>query len=205
VAALILSVVILIPIGTVVTRYITTRTNRILEGTGLAKPATNAALKPAEASATAPTSQASTQSMLRNPTKKPGTFFAFIILWQVFRYALAALFLFWVVALVFHFGPNVKQKFRLLSPGSVFTVGTWSLLAVTFRTYVDSYGSYDKTYGAVGGVIILLFFFYIDALVLLIGAEINAEIDCFNREQSCSPNRLPLAETKDTVPGPETP
>jgi membrane protein len=113
--------------------------------------------------------------------------------------------MFWVVALVYHFGPNVKQKFRLLSPGSVFTVATWTLLGIAFRFYVETYGHYDKTYGAVGGVIILLFFFYLDALLLLIGAEINAEVDCAIRAATCSENRLPLAETQDTRPGPETP
>jgi len=207
VAGLIIAVVVLVPVGTVATRVFMTHTNRILEHTGLKKPAKDVTVSPAEASATAPTSQAATQPMLNNPAAQPASFYAFIIFWQVFRYGLGALFLFWVVALVYHFGPNVKQKFRLLSPGSVFTVGAWAFLGATFRFYVDSFshGSYSKTYGAVGGVIILLFFFYLDALVLLIGAEINAEVDCAIREETCSPNRLPLAETKDTVPGPETP
>ena len=63
-------------------------------------------------------------------------------------------------------------------PGAVFTVGVWLLLGVAFRVYVDRFGKYGETYGAVGGVIILLFFFYLDALVLLVGAEINCELDC---------------------------
>jgi len=48
---------------------------------------------------------------------------------------------------------------------------------LVFRIYVDKYGKYGQTYGAVGGVAVMLLLFYLDALVLLIGAEINAEVD----------------------------
>lgn len=183
VAALIISVIILIPVGTVVTNYLTTRTDRLLAQTGLSKPADAAAdanASPAEVSATAPSSTAPAAthpSVVGDPVITPHRFAFWIVLWQVFRYGLAAMFMFWVVALVYHFGPNVKQRFRLLSPGSVFTVGVWALLGAVFRFYVDTFGKYGQTYGAVGGVIVLLFFFYLDALVLLIGAEINAEVD----------------------------
>ena len=68
---------------------------------------------------------------------------------------------------------------ELFSPGAIFTIIVWFVLGTTFRVYIDKFGKYDKTYGSVGGVAILLLFFYIDALVLLMGAEINAEI---NRE-----------------------
>jgi membrane protein len=51
------------------------------------------------------------------------------------------------------------------------------LLGLSFRLYVTKWGKYNQTYGTVGGVAILLLFFYIDALVLLIGAEINSEVD----------------------------
>lgn len=103
--------------------------------------------------------------------------------WQVVRYTLGFLLLFGILSLVYHFGPNVKRKFRFVTPGSVFCVVVWMVLAFTFRIYIERFGSYDKTYGAVGGVAIMLLFFYIDALVLLIGAEINGEMDAVMREQ----------------------
>ena len=73
----------------------------------------------------------------------------------------------------------MKQRFRVFSPGSVFTIAVWILLAFTFKWYVNAFGkdSYNRTYGTVGGVVVLLLFFYLDALVLMIGAEINSEID----------------------------
>ena len=73
-------------------------------------------------------------------------------------------------------------RFRLIATtvaGAVFTIGVWVLLAFAFRWYVNTFGkySYNRTYGTVGGVAVLLLFFYLDALVLMIGAEINSEID----------------------------
>jgi membrane protein len=99
--------------------------------------------------------------------------------WIVFvvHYLLAVLLLFMLVAVVYYFGPAIKQEFHIVTPGSVFTVAVWVLLEVLFRFYVNRFGKYEQTYGAVGGVAIMLLFFYIDALVLLIGAEINSEVD----------------------------
>jgi membrane protein len=96
---------------------------------------------------------------------------------NVARYSLALVLMLAVLAIIYHFGPRVKQHFRAISPGAVFTIAVWMLLGFTFRIYVNKFGKYDKTYGTVGGVAILLLFFYIDALVLLVGAEINSEID----------------------------
>jgi membrane protein len=96
---------------------------------------------------------------------------------DVARYSLALVLMFAVLATIYHFGPRVKQRFRPITPGAVFTIAVWLLLGFLFRLYVNKFGKYDQTYGTVGGVAILLLFFYIDAVVLLIGAEINSEID----------------------------
>ena len=204
-AGLILAVVVLIPVGTLVTRYLTRGTERLLVQTGMTHAPTRQQT-PAEVSATAPTTATSTQPVAREMLHSPGRFGFALVVWQITRFGLAGMFLFWVVALMYYFGPNVKQKFRIFTPGSVFTVGTWTILGATFRIYVDTFGKYGQTYGAVGGVVILLFFFYVDALVLLIGAEINAEIDATMRaiahEQIKPP---PQAETEGTHPAVETP
>jgi membrane protein len=93
------------------------------------------------------------------------------------RYFLSLLFALFVLAIIYYFGPNIRQHFRLLSPGSLFVAVVWILTDVVFRVYIDKFARYDQTYGSVGGAAILLLFFYIDGLVLLIGAEINSEID----------------------------
>jgi membrane protein len=96
---------------------------------------------------------------------------------DVARYVISFFFSIAVLAIIYYFGPNVRQKFQILTPGAVFSAVVWFVLDGAFRIYIDRYASYDKTYGTVGGAAILLLFFYIDALVLLIGAEINSEID----------------------------
>jgi membrane protein len=102
---------------------------------------------------------------------------AVIVVWNVVRIIVAVFVMFTLLALVYRFGPAVKNHFRLFSPGSVFTVAVWVGLGAAFRAYVNHFGQYNQTYGALGGVAILMFFFYLDGVVLLLGAEINTEID----------------------------
>ncbi|HEY7118538.1 MAG TPA: YihY/virulence factor BrkB family protein [Tepidisphaeraceae bacterium] len=99
--------------------------------------------------------------------------------WNAARYLLAGVLMFTVVAIMYNQGIGVRQHWRIFSPGAVFTIGVWMLLAFAFRWYVNAFGkdSYNRTYGTVGGVAVLLLFFYLDALVLMIGAEINSEVD----------------------------
>jgi membrane protein len=93
------------------------------------------------------------------------------------RYVLSMCFATAVSAVIYYFGPNIRQRFHIISPGTVFTAIVWILTDIVFRFYIDRYARYDQTYGTVGGAAILLLFFYIDGLVLLVGAEINSEID----------------------------
>ena len=100
------------------------------------------------------------------------------------RHGLAIALMFCVLALLYRFGTVAPQRLAFLSPGAVFTVGVWLLLAWLFSLYVNKFGSYQKTYGTLGGVAILLLFFYIDALVLIVGAEINASVERVLRTDS---------------------
>jgi membrane protein len=100
-----------------------------------------------------------------------------ITLFDIVRWVLALFFMVSALTLVYHVGPSVKHRFHWLTPGAVFCVVVWVVLGLAFRLYVEKYGKYEQTYGTVGGVAVLLLFFYVDSLVLLIGAEINSEID----------------------------
>src|SRR5450432_1227035 len=107
-------------------------------------------------------------------------FNSFYYLINVVRYFIALLLMFTLLAIIYYFGPSFKQKFQAVTPGAVFTIAVWLLLGAAFKLYLTKFGgaqNYDKMYGAVAGAAILLLFFYIDALTLLIGAEINSEID----------------------------
>jgi membrane protein len=93
------------------------------------------------------------------------------------RYFIAFLLLHCILVMLYTFGTRGRKRFVFFSPGAMFTLLVWFGLQWTFRFYIDRFGKYQKTYGAIGGVAILLLFFYLDALVMLIGAEINSQID----------------------------
>jgi membrane protein len=84
-----------------------------------------------------------------------------------------------ILAVIYHWGPGVKRCWRAVTPGSAFCMIAWVVLAMAFKFYVNQFSEshYQRTYGAAGWVWILLVMFYLDALVLLIGAEINSEIE----------------------------
>ena len=108
------------------------------------------------------------------------------------RFTLSVVLVLLVLAMGYQFGTGVKHPFTLVSPGAVFTLVVWFALGAGFRFYIDRFGSYQKTYGALGGVAILLLFFYLDALVLLVGAEINSQLDAWRAAQS-QPTLFPTA------------
>ena len=99
---------------------------------------------------------------------------------RLFRWVLGLLILFAALAIAYRFGPSIRTRLHLFSPGSLFAVAMWILTAWGFRVYIDLFGAadnYARTYGSVAGVAILMLVFYLDGLFLLIGAEINAELD----------------------------
>jgi membrane protein len=93
------------------------------------------------------------------------------------RLPLAGLVMMLLWALLYYALPDVEQRFKFITPGSVIGVVLWVLASWGFSKYVANFGSYDKTYGALGGVIVLLLWMWISSLVLLVGAEVNALIE----------------------------
>ncbi len=100
-----------------------------------------------------------------------------VLAWNAVRWSLGVLLMFGVLMVVYHYGTAVRLRKSFFSPGAIFCVIVWILLGMIFRFYINRFGKYDQTYGTVGGVAILLLVFYLDALVLLVGAEINSEVD----------------------------
>ncbi len=80
-------------------------------------------------------------------------------------------------ALIFHMGPNSAQSHRWVTPGSVVGTALFLMTCHGSRLYVQGFANYDKTYGSLGGVMMLLLWFYLSSLVLLIAAEINRIFD----------------------------
>jgi membrane protein len=100
-----------------------------------------------------------------------------MIAFDVARWALAVPFMISILTVLYHWGPYVKHRFNWLTPGAVFSIVVWVLLGFGFRYYLNHFANFNKTYGTVGGAAVMLLVFYIDAAVLLWGAEINSEID----------------------------
>lgn len=101
----------------------------------------------------------------------------FQVAWTVARLLIAAVIMTVVLAILYYFGPDVEQSWRWVTPGSVIAVIGWISASLAFSYYVSHFGSYNKTYGTIGAVIILLTWMYLSGVMLLIGGEINAEIE----------------------------
>ncbi|HET8539870.1 MAG TPA: YihY/virulence factor BrkB family protein [Anaeromyxobacter sp.] len=93
------------------------------------------------------------------------------------RLPVAGIIMMFVWAVMYWALPDVEQEFKFITPGSAVGVVLWVLASYGFSKYVAAFGGYDKTYGALGGVIVLLLWMWISSLVLLVGAEINAFIE----------------------------
>jgi membrane protein len=82
------------------------------------------------------------------------------------------------VAILYYATPNVKQpKFRWISIGAGLAIITWIVASIAFAIYVSNFSSYNKTYGALAGVIVFLLWLWITNLALLFGAELDAELE----------------------------
>ena len=97
-------------------------------------------------------------------------------LWTWLHWPVVVLLLLLTVALIYYLGPNIDQPFRYVTPGSVSAVVVWIFASAGFSAYVDNFGNYGATYGSLGGMIVLLLYFFVSSAVLLLGAEINAMI-----------------------------
>jgi membrane protein len=96
---------------------------------------------------------------------------------QWLRWPLTALFIMTLAALTYYILPDVEQKFKFITPGSVIATLTWMLGTWGFGQYVNHFGNYNATYGSLGGVIVLLTWFYISVFIFLMGGEINAILE----------------------------
>ncbi|QIN82144.1 YihY family inner membrane protein [Rubrobacter tropicus] len=101
----------------------------------------------------------------------------FILVWSIARWPAALLFMMVTVALLFYFAPDAGQPFRWITPGGFVGIALWVLASLAFNLYLSSdFNTYDKTYGSIGTVIVLLLYLYISSLTILFGATLNATL-----------------------------
>jgi membrane protein len=124
-----------------------------------------------------------------------------IQVWNIAKWPVLVIFVSFMFAVLYWAAPNVKQPgFKWLSPGSVLAVIGWIIASLAFAFYVANFGSYNKTYGALAGPIIFLVWLWISNIMILLGAEFNAEIERGRRiEAGMRPeDKEPFAEPRDT-------
>ena len=97
--------------------------------------------------------------------------------WKILQWPLVFVLIVTAFGLVYYFAPDVEQEFVWITPGSLLATTLWILGSLGFRFYIVNFGSYNETYGAIGGVMVLLLWLYITGLVIVVGAEMNAEIE----------------------------
>ena len=124
-----------------------------------------------------------------------------VTVWDIAKWPVLVLAVSVMIALLYYATPNVKHpKFQWVSPGSLLAVVIWIVVSALFAFYVSNFGSYNKTYGALGGVIVFLTWLWITNNVILLGAEVNAELERGRQIQGgLKPaDKEPFLEPRDT-------
>jgi membrane protein len=124
-----------------------------------------------------------------------------VTVWNIAKWPVLLVVVSFMFALLYWAAPNVKHPgFRWISPGGVLAVIGWLIASAAFALYVANFASYNKTYGALGGVVVFLVWLWISNIVILLGAEFNAELE---RERAIEDgmrpeDKEPFVQPRDT-------
>jgi membrane protein len=109
-------------------------------------------------------------------------------LFDQLRFPFALVALAGAYAILYRLGPNVKHYWAEVVPGALLATWLWIAVTTGFSLYVERFGSYDKTYGSLGAVIVLLTWMYLTSLVVIVGAEFNAAFGAWLRARQGPPS-----------------
>lgn len=98
----------------------------------------------------------------------------FLKVWSVVRWGISPLILLIVFTALYIFAPNKRLSLRFVLPGAVFAAAGWIIVSMLFSFYVGTFANYSATYGSIGGIIVLMIWFYLTGTLLILGGEINA-------------------------------
>jgi len=108
-----------------------------------------------------------------------GTLFAWS--WKIAQWPLLILIALLAFALIYHYGPDIKQPLRLVTPGSILALLGWLVFTLIFSLYVNNFGNYNKTYGTLAGAILLMLYMYYSSYILLMGGEVNHVVETYSK------------------------
>jgi len=123
-----------------------------------------------------------------------GTSVLFAWIWPHLRWFIAVAFTVLAIELLYFLAPNIKQRFWATLPGAIFAVAAWIVASLGLGIYLREFPNYNKTYGSLGAVIALMLWFYISGIILLVGAEFNAEYT-----RCCGDPELPLKDGQQVI------
>jgi membrane protein len=123
-----------------------------------------------------------------------------VTVWDIAKWPVLLLVVSFMFALLYWAAPNVKHpKFSWVTPGGLLAVLGWIIASLAFAFYVANFGSYNKTYGALAGPIVFLVWLWISNILVLLGAELNAELERGRAIATGHPeHREPFVEPRDT-------
>jgi membrane protein len=97
--------------------------------------------------------------------------------WKILQWPVVLVLVAMGAGFVYYFAPDADQEWVWVTPGAVLAAGVWLAASLGFKYYVSNFATYTETYGTIGGVMVLLLWFYLSGVVFLLGAEMNAEIE----------------------------
>ena len=124
---------------------------------------------------------------------------AAVTAWDILKWPVLLVVVSFMFALLYWASPNARQPFRWVNPGGILAVVVWMLASAGFAIYVANFGSYNKTYGSLASVIIFLVWLWLSNIAILLGAELNAELERSRAiEAGHPPDAEPYMELRDT-------
>ena len=101
----------------------------------------------------------------------------FQLVWNIVQWPVLIFIVVFAFALIYYYAPDVEQRFVWISPGSIVAVLLWLIFSLLFSIYVERSGSFNATYGAFAGIVILMLYIYYSAFIVLVGAQLNQVIE----------------------------
>ncbi|MFY1672552.1 YihY/virulence factor BrkB family protein [Plantactinospora sp. WMMB334] len=124
--------------------------------------------------------------------------------WDIGRWPVLVLLVSLIFAVLYWAAPNARRRFRWVSPGGIVAVLVWVAASAGFAFYVDRFGSYNRTYGSLAGVVVFLVWLWLSNLAVLLGAELSAELERERAIRSgAPPEREPYLPLRDDRTLPE--
>jgi membrane protein len=111
--------------------------------------------------------------------------------WKIAQWPLVIALVATALGLLNYFGPDAEQDWAWISPGALLATVLWLVASLAFKVYVANFADYNQTYGSLGGIIVLMLWFYLSGLAILIGAEMNAKSSTRRRTAKIRVRKFP--------------